>query len=106
VTPSQDLLGTINGLAWTVATIASTPGPAVSTSLFSLSHERNILGGYFVYVVFLLVSFLSLWLTSTLPTETRPLSLKQKDSDYCRHDGYFYNPYQLVEPSFVKTMHN
>ncbi|KAF8331797.1 major facilitator superfamily domain-containing protein [Amanita rubescens] len=73
VTPSQDVLGTINGLAWMAATIASAPGPAMATSLFSLSHERNILGGYFVYVVFLSVSFFTLWLTSTLPTETRPV---------------------------------
>jgi len=73
VTPSQDLLGTINGLAWTVATIASSLGPAVSTSLFSLSHERNILGGYFIYVVYLSLSFFTLWLTSTLPTQTRPV---------------------------------
>ena len=56
-----------------MSTIASTPSPAVATALLSLSLERNILGGYFVYVVFVVASAFALWLTLKLPTDTRPI---------------------------------
>ena len=56
-----------------MSTIASTPSPAVATALLSLSLERDILGGYFVYVVFVVASFFALLLTLKLPTDTRPI---------------------------------
>ncbi|KAF8875913.1 hypothetical protein BD779DRAFT_1562010 [Infundibulicybe gibba] len=44
--------------------LARAIGPAVSTSLFSLSVDRNILGGYAVYaILFCLSCFVVLWAT-------------------------------------------
>ncbi|KAJ7674120.1 hypothetical protein B0H17DRAFT_1208252 [Mycena rosella] len=43
--------GTINGLAQTAVSSAKAFGPAMATSLFSLSVEKNLLGGYAMYVV-------------------------------------------------------
>ncbi|KAJ7663656.1 hypothetical protein B0H17DRAFT_1256650 [Mycena rosella] len=44
-------------------------GPAMATSLFSLSLETNLLGGYAVYAVFFSLSVLALLLSMRLPTE-------------------------------------
>ncbi|KAJ6535932.1 major facilitator superfamily domain-containing protein [Mycena vulgaris] len=43
--------GTINGISQTSALVARAVGPALATSLFSLSAAHNILGGYIVYAV-------------------------------------------------------
>ena len=44
-------------------------GPAASTSLFSLSLEKNILGGWFVYVVLVVLSAVALFASAWLPTK-------------------------------------
>ena len=61
--------GTANGLAQTSASLARAIGPAMGTSMFSLSVQYNLLGGYFVYVVFMTVSALALVLAAQLPEE-------------------------------------
>ncbi|KEP46582.1 MFS general substrate transporter, partial [Rhizoctonia solani 123E] len=64
--PSKDSLGTLNGVSQTIISIIRAIGPAAATSLFSLSVEKNILGGKFVYALLLGVScagvFASRWL--------------------------------------------
>ncbi|KIY51665.1 MFS general substrate transporter [Fistulina hepatica ATCC 64428] len=71
VTASSDkrYLGATNGMAQTVVSISRAVGPAISTSLFSFSLERNVLGGYMVYVVLLIISAVSLYLGSYLPAK-------------------------------------
>lgn len=52
------MLGATNGLAQTVVSVTRAIGPALINSLFSLSIQKNILGGhgYIVYIIqFLLV---------------------------------------------------
>ncbi|CAE6499729.1 unnamed protein product [Rhizoctonia solani] len=63
---SKDSLGTLNGISQTIISIVRAVGPAAATSLFSLSTQKNLLGGNFVYVVLLGMScmgvFASRWL--------------------------------------------
>ncbi|KAG8688287.1 hypothetical protein FRC11_005719, partial [Ceratobasidium sp. 423] len=47
--PSKDSLGTLNGISQTIISTIRAIGPATATSLFALSVEKKILGGYFVY---------------------------------------------------------
>ena len=57
--PNRRMLGATNGVAQTVVSITRAIGPALINSLFSLSIEKNILGGrgYIVYIVqFVLLS--------------------------------------------------
>ncbi|KAJ7760685.1 major facilitator superfamily domain-containing protein [Mycena maculata] len=61
--------GTVNGLSQTSAALARAIGPALSTSLFSLSVQYNLLGGYFVYVFFFVLSGLALVLAEHLPNQ-------------------------------------
>ncbi|KAJ7354216.1 major facilitator superfamily domain-containing protein [Mycena albidolilacea] len=61
--------GTANGMSQTSASLARALGPALSTSLFSLSVEHNLMGGYFVYFVFFAFSMFALVLAGQLPEE-------------------------------------
>ncbi|KAL1686403.1 major facilitator superfamily domain-containing protein [Schizophyllum commune] len=54
--PTSDALGAVNGLAQTTATLIRTFAPWAATSLFSLSLERQLAGGNFVYIVLGLVA--------------------------------------------------
>ncbi|KAJ7434859.1 major facilitator superfamily domain-containing protein [Mycena latifolia] len=63
--------GTVIGLAQTASSLAKALGPAMATSLFSLSVEQNLLGGYAVYAVLFGLSALALMLATRLPAEVR-----------------------------------
>lgn len=67
--PSKRSLGAINGLSQTTVSFARAVGPAMSTSLFSLSVEHKILGGYAVYAILFVFSGLALLLAARLPHE-------------------------------------
>lgn len=60
-------LGATNGISQTTVSIARAIGPGLSTSLFALSLETNILGGYAMYAVFVIFSSLALLLAVQLP---------------------------------------
>ncbi|KAG6906073.1 hypothetical protein DXG01_016037 [Tephrocybe rancida] len=70
--PNKHSLGATNGLAQTTVSFSRAAGPAMVTSLFSLSVEDNLLGGYGVYVLFFVLSCLALRLASCLPHEMWP----------------------------------
>nr|GAT52472.1 major facilitator superfamily multidrug-resistance DHA1 sub-family [Mycena chlorophos] len=61
--------GTVNGLAQTTVSLSRALGPALVTSLFSFSLQMELLGGYFVYLVFLLLSCGAMMLAARLPEE-------------------------------------
>ncbi|KAJ6468335.1 major facilitator superfamily domain-containing protein [Mycena sanguinolenta] len=61
--------GAVNGMSQTLVALARAIGPAMATSLFSLSVQHNILGGYMVYLVFVILSGFALVLAKHLPTE-------------------------------------
>ncbi|KAF8878528.1 major facilitator superfamily domain-containing protein [Infundibulicybe gibba] len=46
--PNEHSLGATNGLAQTTVSLVRTLGPTISTSLFALSAEKNLMGGYAV----------------------------------------------------------
>ncbi|KAJ7746311.1 major facilitator superfamily domain-containing protein [Mycena metata] len=61
--------GSVFGLSQTLCALARAIGPAMSTSLFSLSVQYNLLGGYMVYLVFFVISGFALVLAERLPEE-------------------------------------
>jgi hypothetical protein len=67
--PNKRSLGATNGLSQTTVSIARAIGPAMSTSLFSLSVQRNLLGGYAVYAILFGLSSLAMLLAVQLPHE-------------------------------------
>jgi MFS family permease len=69
--PTNTVLGAINGLGQTSASVARAVGPALATSLFAVSKERNILAGNAVYVVLIMLAGVLRWLGSQLPDEVQ-----------------------------------
>ncbi|KIK48308.1 hypothetical protein CY34DRAFT_798414 [Suillus luteus UH-Slu-Lm8-n1] len=65
--PAKNVLGAVNGLSQTSASLARVIGPAFATSLFAFSKEYNILNGNAVYVVFIMLGGALRWLGSQLP---------------------------------------
>ncbi|KAJ7277494.1 hypothetical protein C8J57DRAFT_1060905, partial [Mycena rebaudengoi] len=65
--PSKHSLGATNGIAQTCISIVRAIGPVASTPLFSLSIEKNLLCGWLVYVVMVVISGLALFGTTYLP---------------------------------------
>ncbi|GAW05796.1 major facilitator superfamily [Lentinula edodes] len=57
--PSKSALGATNGFCQASKTMARTIGPVLATSLFSLSKEHDLCGGYLVYTLFMLITFVS-----------------------------------------------
>ncbi|KAG1745806.1 MFS general substrate transporter [Suillus paluster] len=69
--PTKNVLGAINGLGQTSASVARAIGPALATSLFALSKEHNLLSGNAVYVVLIVMAGALRWLGSQLPDEVQ-----------------------------------
>ncbi|KAJ6577996.1 major facilitator superfamily domain-containing protein [Mycena capillaripes] len=67
--PSKHSLGATNGIAQTCISIVRAIGPVASTSLFSFSLQKNLLGGSLVYLVMICISALALLGTRFLPTK-------------------------------------
>jgi hypothetical protein len=67
--PAKNVLGAINGLGQTTASIARAVGPALATSLFALSKEHNLLHGNAVFLILVILGGLLRWLGSQLPDE-------------------------------------
>ncbi|KAJ7284449.1 major facilitator superfamily domain-containing protein [Mycena rebaudengoi] len=61
--------GSVNGLSQTTVALSRAIGPAMSTSLFSLSVQHNILGGYGVYAILFALSIFALMVAKHLPEE-------------------------------------
>ncbi|KAG6810089.1 hypothetical protein H0H92_013363 [Tricholoma furcatifolium] len=69
--PNKASLGATNGMGQAVGCIARSIGPSVASSLFSLSLQRNLLGGNLVYLVIIGFAFLGLRITYLLPQKLR-----------------------------------
>ncbi|KAG2342105.1 MFS general substrate transporter [Suillus weaverae] len=67
--PTNTVLGAINGLGQTSASMARAVGPALATSLFAVSKEHNLLAGNAVYVILIMLAGALRWLGSQLPDE-------------------------------------
>ncbi|KAJ3922524.1 major facilitator superfamily domain-containing protein [Lentinula edodes] len=71
--PSKSALGATNGFCQASKTMARTIGPVLATSLFSLSKEHDLCGGYLVYTLFMLITFVCMRTTMCLPRELKNL---------------------------------
>jgi MFS family permease len=71
--PNRTSLGATNGLAQLSVSIARAIGPALVSSMYSLSidKEHHYMGGGFVYYVTVALGVCALWVGSLLPE--RPL---------------------------------
>ncbi|KAG1746535.1 major facilitator superfamily domain-containing protein [Suillus paluster] len=69
--PAKNVLGAINGLGQTSSSVARAVGPALATSLFAFSKERNLLNGNAVFVVLIMLAGVLRWLASQLPDELK-----------------------------------
>ncbi|KAG1822959.1 major facilitator superfamily domain-containing protein [Suillus subaureus] len=69
--PTNSVLGAINGLGQTSAAVARAVGPALTTSLFAVSKEHNLLGGNAVFVILIMLAGGLRWLASQLPDEVQ-----------------------------------
>lgn len=58
ISPSQQSLGTLNGIALTLTAAIRTVGPATFTSLFAVGARSQFLNGYLVWAVLILVGLL------------------------------------------------
>ncbi|KIJ62919.1 hypothetical protein HYDPIDRAFT_93484 [Hydnomerulius pinastri MD-312] len=67
--PNQRTLGAVNGLSQTTASIVRAIGPALATSMFAYSLQYNILGGYAVYLVMILLTLVTAKLGAMLPAD-------------------------------------
>ncbi|KAF8878522.1 major facilitator superfamily domain-containing protein [Infundibulicybe gibba] len=67
--PNKHSLGATNGLAQTSVSLARALGPAVSTSLFALSIGSNLLGGYAVHAILVVISCLAILPAVCLPEQ-------------------------------------
>ncbi|KAJ7192562.1 major facilitator superfamily domain-containing protein [Mycena pura] len=76
--------GTVNGLGQTSVSVARAIGPALSTSLFSLSVERNLLGGHAIYAVFFAMSVCAVILATHLPAEDTRDNLWNQPTEGCK----------------------
>ncbi|KAJ6608660.1 major facilitator superfamily domain-containing protein [Mycena sp. CBHHK59/15] len=65
--PSKASVGSVNGLAQMVGTTLRSIAPSFSSSLFSLSVQHRIAGGYMVYIVLALMSLIALRCSLLLP---------------------------------------
>ncbi|KAF8875928.1 major facilitator superfamily domain-containing protein [Infundibulicybe gibba] len=75
--PNKHSLGATNGLSQMSVSLIRAVGPALATSLFSLSVEKNVLGGYAVYVVLFCIPCLVIFLAVLLPEKV----WEEKDDD-------------------------
>lgn len=67
--PNKRSLGAVNGLSQTTVSICRALSPAITSSLFALSLEHNLLGGYAVYLFLIVLACFSITLATRLPKE-------------------------------------
>ncbi|RXW25525.1 hypothetical protein EST38_g340 [Candolleomyces aberdarensis] len=67
-TPSKLLLGSANGAAQMVTSGSRALAPAIASSLFSLSIQRNLLGGHAVYYIFVVLTAIVIRASRYLPS--------------------------------------
>ncbi|KAI6044363.1 major facilitator superfamily domain-containing protein [Pisolithus marmoratus] len=65
--PNRASIGATNGLAQMTVSVMRAVGPAVSNSAFSLSIQRHLMGGYFVYWLMAVMATISLAMGFFLP---------------------------------------
>lgn len=70
--PDRRSLGATNGLSQATVSIARAVGPVMASSLYSVSVQHNLLGGYAVYAIMFVLSCFAVLLAQYLPAEAWP----------------------------------
>lgn len=65
--PDKQFLGATNGVAQMAISLIRAIAPAMSTSLFALTIEKNLMGGMLVYVIVVALSLVALRVAFLLP---------------------------------------
>ncbi|KAF8071641.1 major facilitator superfamily domain-containing protein [Lyophyllum atratum] len=69
--PGRAAIGAVNGLAQMKSSIMRTLAPTITSSLFSISLQKQIAGGYMVYAVLLGVTLAAVSMSCLLPPSLR-----------------------------------
>ena len=69
--PSKSALGAVNGLAQTVACSVRIFAPLIASSLFSVTHQHNLLGGTMVYWILSVFVMAGMYASSQLPKQLK-----------------------------------
>ena len=79
--PNRRSLGATNGLSQTTVSIARAVGPALASSLYSVSVQHNLLGGYAVYAIMFVLSCFAVLLAQHLPPKVWSEAEDDDDDD-------------------------
>ncbi|KAG6864769.1 hypothetical protein C0991_007263 [Blastosporella zonata] len=69
--PGNAALGAVNGLSQMMSSVVRTLAPTIASSLFSISQEMHLLGGYLVYAVIIGIVFTGCSISLLLPPTLR-----------------------------------
>jgi hypothetical protein len=69
--PGRATLGAVNGLAQIMSSVTRTIAPFIASSLFSISLQRHIIGGYMVYLYLSGITLVGVLVSLLLPPKLR-----------------------------------
>lgn len=69
--PTQNSFGAVNALGQMVSSVTRTIAPAFTSSLFSVSIQKQLLGGYFVYFFLLSITSVGVYASFQLPHQMK-----------------------------------
>ncbi|KAJ7111799.1 major facilitator superfamily multidrug-resistance, DHA1 sub-family [Mycena epipterygia] len=69
--PNKASVGSVNGLAQMVGTTLRSTAPSFASSMFSLSVKNNLVGGYMVYIILILLTLGAVRCSLLLPRRLR-----------------------------------
>ncbi|KAF5359756.1 hypothetical protein D9756_003027 [Leucocoprinus leucothites] len=69
--PTRNTLGAVNGLGQMMSSVARTVAPSFASSLFSISLQKQLLGGHFVYILLLSITIVGVYMSNQLPSGMR-----------------------------------
>jgi len=72
--PGRNSLGAVNSLGQMMSSVTRTIAPSFASSLFSISLQKQWLGGYFVYFLLLVIVLIGSYVSHRLPGGMRDRS--------------------------------
>jgi hypothetical protein len=69
--PTRNSRGAVNALGQMMSSVTRTVAPAFTSSLFSVTISKHLLGGYFVYLFILSVTAGGVYASSLLPKQMK-----------------------------------
>ncbi|KAJ3571157.1 hypothetical protein NP233_g3936 [Leucocoprinus birnbaumii] len=72
--PTRNTLGAVNGLGQMMSSVTRTLAPSFASSLFSISLQKQLFGGHFVYYLLLSITIVGVYMSYQLPAGMRERS--------------------------------